>query len=127
MSKFLDKLQNEIHDMNIGYITNNAELFGISHENVNNMVDSLGENARRLLEIGIVQDELVKLGFELEPSINKTCINSMAFKDNPHYNYIRFYAKYAVQAIANKLPERHYYTSPTWQQDLINQVKKLVK
>jgi len=112
MSKFLDELQNEIHDMNVGYITNNAEIFGISHENINNMVDSLGENARRLLEIGIVQDRLVELGLDIRT------FGALAIDE-------RILVVFTNQAaiLLNRVFE---YTSPTWQEDLINKVKELI-
>lgn len=120
MSKFLDELQNEIHDMNVGYITNNAEIFGISHENINNMVDSLGENARRLLEIGIVQDRLVELGFTPRNGyflkMHYKDILELNLEDGALYSYNLENLFFNID-----------FKSQRWQEDLINKVKELIE
>ena len=42
---------------------------------VNDLIDSLGENARRMLEIGIVQDKLIKLGMFKCAELLESAIN----------------------------------------------------
>ena len=70
MSNFLEELKRRINECSLAMDDYSEYEHGetLNEEDVYNaakMVDSLGENARRLLEIGIVQDELVKLGFKL--------------------------------------------------------------
>ena len=81
-----------------------------------NLIDSLGENARRLLEIGRVQDELVKLGFTLDVAThNAYKIDSM---DNGGSRLVVFRSEFAYFGGAE-----FYFASPTWQNDLINAVR----
>ena len=91
---------------------------GINTKAVQHYKRSLGENARRMLEIGIVQDELVKLGFAQ--------LIHMCFENN---NFEIIFTQTAVQ-IYKKGPNRYnyityhyYYTSPTWQADILAKVK----
>lgn len=53
MSGFLEELESDI---------DTCSLSGIML--AKRRIDSLGENARKMLEIGILQDELVELGFK---------------------------------------------------------------
>lgn len=102
MSKFLDELQ-DLADAGF-------------HEDIIEQINSLGENARRMLEIGIVQDELVKLGFEhFLPYIS--CLMGVGIMIDFDCDKVRLL--------------RHdidfNYTSPTWQEDLLTYVKELIK
>ena len=76
------------------------------------MIDSLGENARRLLEIGIVQDRLVDLG------LNIRTFGTLAIGE-------RILVVFTNHA-AILLDHSFEYTSTTWQDDLINRVKELI-
>lgn len=110
------------------------------------MIDSLGENARRMLEIGIVQDEIVKLFSENyylkidEEDCNRMDIIWLGFFDTKISIYIQFQKHQAHIQITKKTKynprndnygslERYSldysYDSPTWQDDLINKVKGL--
>ena len=93
-------------------------------------MSDLGENARRLLEIGIVQDELVKLGFEAEhhsPSAEFKSIYSFMFnKSSCSWIYCNIYFSDRFAHINGTL-FKFYYTSPAWQEDLLTCVKGLIK
>lgn len=93
-------------------------------------IATLGENARRLLEIGIVQDELVKLGFEAEhhsPSAEFKRIYSFMFnKSSCSWIYCNIYFSDRFAHINGTL-FKFYYTSPAWQEDLLTCVKGLIK
>lgn len=52
-----------ISEVDQGYINSNASEFKRLEQDKIKLFDSLGENACRMLSIGIVMDELVKLGF----------------------------------------------------------------
>lgn len=88
------------------------------HENACESVFNLGKNARRMLEIGIVQDELVTLGFNREDIVcfRKKGIRSI-FRNDDVYLY----------CLHQDLGCQFYYDSPTWQDDLLNKVKELMK
>lgn len=114
MSKFLDELKDFISDCSMEEKLphrwiDNHEMVGSAID----MIDSLGENARRMLEIGVVQDELVKLGF-----------TQLSFNTFFHYKDITigFWVN-----LVNVDYEEFRYISPTWQEDLINRVKELIK
>lgn len=104
MSKYLDELK-DLADAGF-------------HEDIIEQISSLGENARRMLEIGIVQDRLVELGFKFETIYNNLRIESMF---NRRYQSILFWQ----DAVTFELQE-FFYDSPTWQEDLINKVKELI-
>ena len=84
-------------------------------------------NKERMSQIGEVMDELVKLGFNFEPFCNE-------FDDD--YSKIHF----DLHKLSNKQGDQIVffndyistffgvleYTSPTWQEDLINRVKELI-
>lgn len=98
------------------------------------LINNLGENARRLLEIGIVQDRLVELGFE-------------PFQEEEHGAEIMYFRlsignDETIEVNFNRTVEvgismfwcndltsesEFAYTSPTWQHDLINKVKGLIE
>ncbi len=113
MSSFLDELDSlELSDDSDNYQ---------SLEKIINFTKKLGKNARRMFEIGIVQDELQKLEFELEssPSLETYRINTMYPETS--FNGVYFYADFALFD-----SERYYYKLPTWQQDLLTRVKELI-
>lgn len=61
MSNFLDNIIANVQNTKDRSLT---EVARYEYANIAiNAINSLGENARRMLEIGILQDELVKLGF----------------------------------------------------------------
>ena len=110
MSKILNQLKDDIYNelMDANFCGCEPIISGI--------LEGLGENTKRMMEIGLVQDELVKLGFEnFRPYIS--C-------------FIHF--KIMVDFDMDKVILVHQniifeYTSPTWQADLINKVKELIK
>ena len=116
MSKFLDELRYYIKDSdrNGSYLNPQGAAL--------DMIDSLGENARRMLEIGIVQDELVTLGFESKPE------SSIVFS-NIKYSVMFVQSKvilYRLEKNNKFLNEiwRSYYNS-SWQEDLLAKVREL--
>lgn len=77
------------------------------------MIESLGENAKLMLEIGILKDKLAELKFK------PFTLSAFIFNDGE---------------ITVRLGEEHCivrekafdYTSPTWQQDVLDKVKELI-
>lgn len=120
MNKFLDNLSDLVYKCYDG-VASDAPLPDVECtydrlELIREKLESLGDNARRMLEIGVVQDELVKLGFvNFRPYIS--CF---------------IFPEIMVDFDINKVILVHQniifnYTSPTWQEDLINRVKELIK
>jgi hypothetical protein len=112
MNKFLNELQELADD---GF-----------HEDIVEQINSLGENACKMLEIGILQDELVKLGFEKSQS----AIDTMNyFNDKLPFN-LKFIIYFEVSRIIIAPPsENAVYLSAytlTWQHDVLNKVKELI-
>lgn len=93
-------------------------------------LDSLGENAKRMMQIGEVMDELVKLGFEFTPIPNYGLdVISICCMRN-HNIYVGIHRDViATSRVIDKCPVdfEYYYTSPTWQQDLLAKVRELIK
>lgn len=114
MSKFLDSIVNRLCTVLHGWTNADDEDLGDDIISIKRDIQQLGENARRMLEIGIVQDELVKLGFEnFRPYISCFILPEIM-----------------VEFDINKVILVHQniifnYTSPTWQEDLINKVKEV--
>lgn len=87
--------------------------------------NSLGENARRMLTIGIVQDELVKLGFKPNSSNPAKWDNFVAFASNTTtVKRINIFFGLELVNVSNRT---YSYNSPTLRKDVINKVKELIK
>lgn len=91
---------------------------------MNSLLDknSLGENARRNLEIGILQDQLEKSGMFFHANHCNKMIYP-AFNDNVETKIVIHFTKMFVGI---NLKYYFEYTSPTWQQDVLNKVKELI-
>lgn len=91
------------------------------------LVDSLDENARRMLEIGIVQDKLIELGFELD-GISRVylMLNKPLVIKESHIIGLEIYFN-EMGALLKATSEVFSFASPNWQEDLINRVKELIK
>lgn len=119
MLNFIDELRDTVLDS-----TNDAERLN-ELKDVLSMIDSLGENARRMLEIGILQDELHGLGFRRNPD-NYRYIN---YGDQYHpcleitatWN---FYSCFVYKNKGNGF--QFFYNTPTWQQNVLNRIKELI-
>lgn len=139
MSKFLNNLSDLVYKCYDG-VASDAPLPDVECtydrlELIREKLESLGDNARRMLEIGIVQDELVKLGFELfnhngyGADIDKMRLFGTArFEIVFHPTSVFLYhipplsekqAKYTKLDIS--------YNSTKWQDNVINKVKELIK
>lgn len=116
MSNFLDELRDEILDTadDTPQMSRIRDALG--------MVDSLGESARRMLEIGIMQDELSKLGFGFEIHSNELKL----YKINSMFNEKYYHVMFWTNGIAFR-GEMVYFDSPTWQQEFLAKVKELIK
>ena len=108
---------------------------------VKNKLDSLGENARRNLEIGILQDELVKLGFIREVHHyaleDGGYINVNVFISSNSYDYfdeeldkkftgkfyIAFHADYCIIFMENN----SWIDSFGYDKDVLTKVKELIQ
>lgn len=128
MSKFLDELKDSVLSCDMEEKlphrwVDNHEMVGSTID----MIDSLGENARRMIEIGIVQDELVKLGFESpyfgtfsyyphpETCMSQQRVINVEFQNN----FIRI-------ADSSKECNLILYNN-NYQQNILNTVKELIK
>jgi hypothetical protein len=123
MNKFLDKLR-RYTDATVTAGCYKGEYdcnFEAKKESLN-MIDSLGENARRMLEIGVVQDELVKLGF----SRFGLCDYVLTDKKGTQIVGIDFVNLIISTSYFGGEQYYYSYASPTWQEDLINRVKELI-
>lgn len=136
MSKFLDELKDSVLSCDMEEKlphrwVDNHEMVGSTID----MIDSLGENARRMLEIGVVQDELVKLGFELfNHNGYGADIDKMRLFGTARFEIV-FHPTSVFLYHIPSLNEKQVkdtkldisYNSTTWQEDLINRVKELIK
>ena len=126
MSNFLKELTSSIEnccreDYDYDWADNTDEL-----SMVMDLIGSLGENARRMLEMGIVQDKLVELGFR----INRNDYPYESWKDEYFVHFLHEAVVTGVKInIDHPFPdwESFNYTSPTWQDDLIAKVEDLIK
>lgn len=91
------------------------------------MIDSLGESARRMLEIGIVQDELIELGFELDGlSRLYYMLNKPLVIEESYIIGLEIYFN-ETGVLFKTTADVFLFSSPTWQDDLIAKVKELIK
>jgi len=117
---FLEDFIESILDNHVGcagFGDMNVDWSGIKEQ-----INSLGENTRRLLEVGVLMDELEKLGFK-------------SFMNNPfsmHGNGLLIIFEAIWIEIrkddeeAELLSDDIYLDSPTFKEDLINKVKELI-
>ena len=86
-------------------------------------MSNLGENARRMLEIGVLQDELVKLGFSRFGLYEYTLLDKM-YNQLVSVDFINLIITTSFYG-----GEQYYYSyaSLTWQQDVLTKVKELMK
>lgn len=140
MSDFLNILRARIDGCGIGDLKQYVPIGLFDEVNVNidkilERIDSLGENARRMLEIGVVQDELVKLGFELfNHNGYGADIDKMRLFGTARFEIV-FHPTSVFLYHIPSLNEKQVkdtkldisYNSTTWQEDLINRVKELIK
>lgn len=129
MSNFLEELTMHVADSQVLKYTlgHEGEAEVVNEYSVAaalGMIDSLGENARRMLEIGMVQDKLVELGF----IINRSDYPYEYWKDEYFVHFLHETVVTGVK-INKDYPdwESFNYTSPTWQDDLIAKVEDLIK
>jgi len=127
MSKFLNNLSDLVYKCYDG-VASDAPLPDVECtydrlELIREKLDSLGENARRMLEIGIVQDRLIELGFKIENNHLDLMVDKYKFYK------VLFSTGGVLLFLHNKLliSTGLDYTSPTWQEELINRVKELIK
>ena len=113
MSKFLNELESDIDTCSLGGIML-----------AKRRIAKLGENARRMLEIGIVQDELVKLGFKPNLSNPAKWDNFITFASNTAtVKRVNIFFGIDVINVSNRTYD---YYSPTFHEDVINKVKELI-
>ena len=115
---FLEDFIESILDNHVGcagFGDMNVDWSGIKEQ-----INSLSENTCRLLEIGLVQDQLIKLGFEECPCALSS-IGKFRFVSEKTYISIRFYREFI-----SINDDEIYYDSLNWQNDLLNKVKGLM-
>ena len=138
VTNFLDEIKKQCLSGGVDeYVTHDAIV----------LLGTLGENGRRMLEIGIVQDKLVKLGFtvadvdlELE---NGGTVNITEFFSNNIYNYldedsgetlnVRFHIVFEYEWCTlhytkqNSSDDNYEYIDSSTFDDVLNKVKELIK
>ena len=123
MKKFLERI-NLLIDLSRldGYDVDNEEINNLYEiSKLRREFNSLGKNAKQMLEIGIVQDELVKLGFEhICESSSLACL---IHQESGHT--VNFWTKYVKFGASSN--NKFFYISLNWQNDLINKIKELIK
>lgn len=123
MSKFLSIVRDSLVEYKD---LTDSEGWGCEVEEAINEIDSLGECAVRMLEIGIAQDRLAELGLSTQ-GVSR----SLLFFDNPKPikngwmgGVEVYFNEEAALCVTNR--EIFEYSSPTWQDDLISRVKELI-
>lgn len=111
MSNFIEELDGRIRECQVASAYKSLNLDEVDY--AIGVLNSLGENARWMLEVGIVQDELVKLGFE------KTDFDAFYHK---RINFTLWFYKDSVFIYDIEFK----YDSPTFQQDLLAKVRELI-
>jgi len=101
-----DRIFNELMDAN----------FSGSEYIIKNVLDSLGENAKRMLEIGLMQDKLIQLGFEWS--------GNMQLEHSEYYEVMVEFSLYWVYLSDGSQYQTFTYDSPTWQNELLNEIKQ---
>lgn len=79
----------------------------------------LGKNARHMFEIGIVQDELISLGFRQTKFSEFNLFNE-------RNSLITSFHLDEIWLSTDVTKYLFKYSSPTWQQDVINKIKELI-
>lgn len=141
----VSKLNNYIAEK-ASYITSIGDGFdeavdGIISSAVVEFKDSLGENARRMLGVGILQDELAKLGFnrivsnyELDEGGN---IDVDLFISSKIYNYYdeeldesymgKFYIAFQADSCIFFMDSNSWIDSFGYDEDVLTKIKELIK
>ncbi len=119
MSKYIEELTMHVADSQVlkyavGYEKEAEVVNKDSIEAALDMLDSLGENARQLLEIGIIMDKLIDMGFERTHMILQ--------KGNVVIGFFRYHIEIEGEKVADEL----HYTSSTWQEDVLTKVKGIL-
>jgi len=106
----------------------------VASTSIINLIDSLGENARRMLEIGILQDRLVELGLtSYVLSHNRPYFMIKRGKECIEINFGSLWVGIIIHrenGERSRVFERLYSNENcqiNWQEDLINQIKELIK
>lgn len=90
-------------------------------------IEKLGENARRNLEIGILQDELVKMGFTPRDTEHLTVWALFEPKDfRLGLCYGIIFDHISVKVMENTRATDFNYDSPTFCKDVLTKVKELI-
>lgn len=84
----------------------------VDWDGIRKQISSLGENTRQLLEVGILMDKLVEMGFERTHMIlTRKDISIGFFRDH-------------IGLEAEKVADELDYSSTTWQQDVLDRVRE---
>ncbi len=125
MNDFFDELKDAIENCRMEEKlphrwVDNYELVGSTID----IIDSLGENAKRMLEIGILQDELVTLGFKFGVLTLSTM--NLDCKDKSKFISVYFDNNNILidSSVASVIYENKYLEG--WQQDVLAKVKELI-
>lgn len=132
MSNFIKELEEKIQKCFVGdYV--GGEWHEVNEDQISEalkILDDMGDNARKMLDIGIVMDDLADLGFKHEVRcskfniINLDCLQLLLPKSHSRYWIeVRFTKDYAY---LSQTDERFFFTVENWKQDLLSKVKKLI-
>lgn len=131
MSKFINPLTNEIlnivDDLRAKVYTwckDHSEKFVRIIDDIENLPNNLGENARKMLEIGILQDKLVKLECQL---INHSTDTNENLFSISRMQVFKFYEVIFWREFAYFRDKKYFYNSETDVKELLQAVKELIK
>lgn len=111
MDNFIEELREYISDL-----SDSEDL--VAYYKAITMVESLGGHAKKMLQIGILQDKLIELGFEWS--------GNMQLTHNQYYEVMVEFSLYWVYLCDGSHHESFPYDSPTWQNDLLSIIKERV-
>lgn len=103
---------------NFYQILNDRHACNLDCDDIELILSMLGENAKRMIEIGLVQDELIKLGFEW--------YGNMQLSHNINDEVIVTFSLYWACVKDCSYQQTFQYESPTWQQDLLSAIKERI-
>lgn len=118
MNKFLNELAQDIID-EFDFVDGSECDDVVVHRVFERSENTLGENARRMLEIGILQDELMDMDFELQD------FNEWAFFTEDSTIRVKF-DTFIVKVESDENDYEFDIDNPTWQQDVLTKVKGLI-
>lgn len=107
MDNFIEKLH--------GYITDLSDSEDVvAYNQAVTMLESLGEHSKNMLQVGILQDKLIEMGFGW--------CGRMTLAYGEDYELIITFCLHGVCVMEGNHKLTFQYNSPTWQNDLLSAI-----